>query len=501
MPEVVPAPKPQADPQQDMTMHHCFAGDVRYLTRDGAVSFSETVGTTQMILTADPLGRVDRKTGRWVEAEIVAFGEQELRKITISRNGVTKEIHSTPGHRWLVRSGPGREANRVVLTDSLKTGDRLSWLLPKNHLARSTPSPIGIMAGIVFGDGTSTAYGARVNLWGLKDAQLIEHFPSSIRTAPIKTPNGVEGIEVKDLPRSFKQLPVADESVSYLYGWLAGYFAADGTVGKGGQITLTSANRDHFGFVRDLATRLGIGTFTITAKMRQGYGDEPSEVYSLGFIGSTLHPDFFLIAEHRERFESFDPAFERIGWQVVSVEETDRVEEVYCAVVDGTESFVLEDNIWTMNCPRCGSGGVVGGSDGSIECGFCKFVFKVYAQPTHPFMPQTVNGQPYQIPGQQPINNEPLPAAGTAPAPVPPVPADPGSATPGAVGGGLEQFRVDAPATTPQPVQAGLRSVQSSLLVTHSGVAVPLDSYIAHLAIRHADDPSEAIQQVRARRG
>ncbi|HEX9343996.1 MAG TPA: ATP-dependent DNA helicase [Actinomycetota bacterium] len=40
----------------------------------------------------------------------------------------------------------------------------------------------------------------------------------------------------------------------------------------------------------------------------------------------------------------------RITWRVVSAEPTDRVEEVYCAVVPTTESFVLEDNLLTGNC-------------------------------------------------------------------------------------------------------------------------------------------------------
>src|SRR6266536_1965104 len=40
----------------------------------------------------------------------------------------------------------------------------------------------------------------------------------------------------------------------------------------------------------------------------------------------------------------------RIGWTVISVEPTDRVEVVYCAIVPTTGSFALEDNILTGNC-------------------------------------------------------------------------------------------------------------------------------------------------------
>ena len=44
---------------------------------------------------------------------------------------------------------------------------------------------------------------------------------------------------------------------------------------------------------------------------------------------------------------------------VQSVEETDRVEEVFCAEVEEGHAFVLEDNILTGNCFGCGEGGDV----------------------------------------------------------------------------------------------------------------------------------------------
>ncbi len=42
-----------------------------------------------------------------------------------------------------------------------------------------------------------------------------------------------------------------------------------------------------------------------------------------------------------------------------SVEETDRVEEVFCAEVEEGHAFVLEDNLLTGNCLGCGEGGDV----------------------------------------------------------------------------------------------------------------------------------------------
>ena len=152
------------------------------------------------------------------------------------------------------------------------------------------------------------------------------------------------------------------------------------------------------------------------------------------------------------------------------------------------------DDMTMHHCPRCGSGGITGGSDGSITCSFCQLVFKVYAQPTHPFMPQTINGQPYQSPGQQPLSTDPLPASDGAivEPPVSNPTAGPGAAAPG---GGLERFRVDGGAPGVEP------ELQAAAMVTHMGVALPFDSFIAHLAIRHADDPAGVIEQVRASRG
>jgi DNA primase len=48
---------------------------------------------------------------------------------------------------------------------------------------------------------------------------------------------------------------------------------------------------------------------------------------------------------------------DRQGWDVSAAEPTDRIEEVYCAVVPGSHAFTLEDHILTGNCFGCGKGG------------------------------------------------------------------------------------------------------------------------------------------------
>ncbi len=61
-----------------------------------------------------------------------------------------------------------------------------------------------------------------------KDVELLKWFPVSTMTQ-----HGRQML-IHHLPRFFKELPPLDESLPYLYGWLAGYFAADGCVSTHG---------------------------------------------------------------------------------------------------------------------------------------------------------------------------------------------------------------------------------------------------------------------------
>ncbi|MEV6860088.1 LAGLIDADG family homing endonuclease [Streptosporangium subroseum] len=136
----------------------------------------------------------------------------------------------------------------------------------------------------------------------------------------------------------------------HLYGWLAGYFAADGDVGKTGRPTLASASRENLERVRVICNLIGIGTYGIRMRMRSGFGKPPTPIHMMGIMRGDLCSSFFLIPAHRGRFETGRSAVERRGWTVASVEEVDRAEEVFGAVVDSTPAFALEDNILTSNC-------------------------------------------------------------------------------------------------------------------------------------------------------
>ena len=326
-------------------LFYCLAGETRVLTWEGVKPICELAGGTHRVL-----GR----HGDWIDAPFRSFGVQPLMRLTLTRNGVRKQIHATGEHRWFIRSGKTLASSREVTTRDLRPGHRLVSKYPRTRVKNTTPSPFGIAHGLTFGDGTRSGTGSMAQLDAIKDAELLKWFPVSMVTQ-----HGRQ-LLVHHLPRFFKELPPLDESVSYLYGWLAGYFAADGCVSAAGTVILNSADRKVLEYVRMVCTRLGIGTYGVTEQVRVGFeGREPSSLFRVVFIDSDLTEEFFLLDQHRLRFRSASKAYERKSWVVREVLQTDRVEEVFCATVDEGHAFTLEDNILTGNCFSCAEGGDV----------------------------------------------------------------------------------------------------------------------------------------------
>lgn len=337
--------------------HSCFGGDTRFLTKDGGKSFNEAVDTDQLVLGYD---------GEWTPAEIRSFGDQRIFRLTLSRYGRTKEVLTTAGHRWF-KSGRRRMGrsidgwNTEVVTEGLRPGDCLKTVFSTNHLQRVRMSAVGIQAGIVFGDGTLEGRRVRsgtVKLYGEKDAQLLKWFPLSPTRSSVKDTE-CEWIQVCDLPQYFKSAPPLGESKSYLYGWLAGYFAADGNVTEDGAAVLSSSSLEDIRVAQDVCHIIGVRSYGITKENRtvslpQGNAADgkPGVLYRLRINARDVGADFFLISEHRERAESriARPEKTTSDWMVVSVEDTGTTEEVFCAVVPHGKAFVLEDNILTGNC-------------------------------------------------------------------------------------------------------------------------------------------------------
>lgn len=346
---------PTASLNWDTLTFNCLSADTIVKTYDGERRIGDLAGQTVEILDGD---------GNWTKAPIKHYGRDRLYRVTLTRNGVRREVYTTANHRWYVRSQGVYKAGRTTgltetTTADLQPKQRIPSVWPDRRTGRLTVSPTGVMAGFVYGDGSVTEWGSVANFVGSKDAALESYFGGH----EILDYGTVRKVGV-GLPRSWKtSTPALDEGYSYLYGWLAGYFAADGCVADDGHATLSCANKQTLDFVVTLCDRLGVATYTLNSRSRVGFeGREPSDIHTLSFRNSTLTPEFFLVPAHRDRYERAQQTrrYERTHWWVSSVEETDRFEDVYCAEVETTQSFVLAGNILTGNCLGCQkSGGIL----------------------------------------------------------------------------------------------------------------------------------------------
>ena len=311
--------------------NNCFSGDTRFITKKGTIAFKDHVGEEVEVLGF---------SGAWQKAVVKSFGIQQIVELVLTKNGRTKTIHTTADHMWLRRQSERASSFVVSKTEDLLPGHKLQNM----YVSRTTTmySPVGVAAGFTFGDGTRGEVGpGRAYFCGEKDKVMLQFFPWEQKTRP----DGV--IIVDHLPRTWKDLPDLSESGQYLRGWLMGLIAADGTVGK--TVSIATASLETAQHIRDVATVIGLGTHAILTESRLGFGEEKSDLYTVGFVISTLDEGLFLMPHHLEKFKTFKRTNAPVEWRVQSVEYTDRFEEVYCVTADKGR-FTLEDHIYTSNC-------------------------------------------------------------------------------------------------------------------------------------------------------
>jgi hypothetical protein len=142
------------------------------------------------------------------------------------------------------------------------------------------------------------------------------------------------------------------------------------------------------------------------------------------------------------------------------------------------------------HCPFCGSGQVLGRSDGTATCDFCDTAFTVQVQPDRSSQPQTIDGQPVDMPGMPHGGDQP-PVDPNAPLDDPGAPKPPNA--PLSVDGAP-----DAPAAPKPPgKQPPWLKGAARYYMTADQVALEEDAYLRHLAIKFADDRLSVIATVR----
>ena len=319
------------------TCHYCFSGETEVWTDQGVKPFKELAGTTARLLVNTGGG------GVWTEAPIRSYGQSKLLTVHLRRGKSRHTIRATPSHDWFVRvrTDEARTESRLVPTADLQPGQRLLTMRPRPRTGKVEISPVGVMAGVVYGDGTKGRTSGTVVLHGDK-RELARYFTGHPQT------DRAETIEINGLPRFMKQAPDLEESASYLLGWLAGVVATDGDVNKQ-QVVISSASEESIRLIQTVAARAGLASYGIRVRHRTGYGEEPTPLYALQLAAADL-PDGFLLREaHRQKFVR--PEQHRLTWTVEAVTDDGEAEEVFCAEVDEHENFALDGFIQVHNCP------------------------------------------------------------------------------------------------------------------------------------------------------
>lgn len=324
---------------------HCFGGDTEVFTDRGLIPIKELYNSNKPI-------NIVNGNGEWESVKFSNYGKQKLFKLTISFGGnkygkVTKDIYCTDEHRWFKLYGRGR--NVEVLTKDLLPGDILPTVLTKCKLEKFDVD--GLRHGFIYGDGFKNHCEKDCNIGKAvfyTDAKRkVEKYFENVK--PYTHPSGKELTAA--LYKSKFDLTIPPDfsfSDEYILGFLIGYFAADGSFGAG-KCAVSSANLEHLTHIRNLCTHLGFMCKEIKSRYRCGFG-KFSYIHSFRVHRCSL-PDCFDITE---RFKEKSSNMNYTRWRVVSVEETDLVEDVYCCQTS-TGSFLLADNILTGNCFSCGT--------------------------------------------------------------------------------------------------------------------------------------------------
>ena len=377
---------------------NCLAGETKALVRDR--------GFTPLFLNVGPATLLNSQA-EWVDAEIRSFGVQPLRRVVIGHNKWNAYIYATPDHHWKLVDGTDKT------TDQLSHGDEIPFVKPSRQDAYpSSPDYLlGVRHGIIYGDGSrslsgrkgtgarkggvvacSRERGYRIRLCG-EDKQLLSpYFDGYTVTYPasFKGDSLVQLFDEFTATHSLKELPDESETEAYLVGFFRGWLAADGHAGTSGISICCGPEEEEwlrrvmprFGYYFLASSEIAVDTYfcnfcqaqtktlkpinrprlckscrspiridaAVVLKMRRFQrrdyqAKKRSKCVTL--FRPCMSSSDFLLTHKRRAFElsSFD-----LHETVRRVELTDRVEEVFCAVVPGTHDFVIENGLLTGNC-------------------------------------------------------------------------------------------------------------------------------------------------------
>jgi len=282
------------------------SGDTRVVTKElGNVSIKDLNGEAYSVLNMN---------GEWTEGTFKSYGTQDVNKVTLRLNSNTiKEVEATDNHRWILQNGI------IKPTNELLEGDRIDFVsAPKPEIDDDYSD--GVRHGLIYGDGTATKSHKRVKGYHIrlcgKSAEQLEWFDGY----PVSYPETYNGDPIVMLYDGF------------------------GSVSKSSQVSLC-VNDGGRKWLLDNSEKIGFVIQRVyKQKSETNYGKRKGESFVLFFSRSSITNDDLLCSWKRENFRELKSHY------VVKSVERSRNTEVFCAEVDDTNTFVLENGLLTGNC-------------------------------------------------------------------------------------------------------------------------------------------------------
>jgi adenosylcobalamin-dependent ribonucleoside-triphosphate reductase len=318
-------------------LFNCFSGETPIHTLEGIKPIGSLAGRKLKILSLN---------GVYRNAEIKSFGKQGLFEVMFS-DGTS--VFATKNHRWIVN-----KRTNPVTTDKLIGHDVPFETRAKGGMIGSSSYTQGIMHGFVFGDGSRQKKAANLLAFGAAAENIGEVFES--QGYKVTSPEYCDRY-IGRLPLSWKSLPTKEqiEDRSYLYGFIAGFIAADGHVDKRGSVTLYQSDKDVLEFIKTNAPLAGLLTSQKIKLHRKTspFDGSNKPLYALTFRRFSIDPEILINPIHIENWKKA-PKINSRALRVVDVKETSRYETVYCAVEPKTETMVVGQGLLTKNCHVAG---------------------------------------------------------------------------------------------------------------------------------------------------
>ncbi len=326
--------------RNNVAIYNCLSGDEKILTHErGLIALRDSVGTVTVL----------NKNREWVPAEVRSFGQQQIVEIEFGRYKSKKVIRATLNHDWVLTDG------RRVTTEELRPGDEIAYTVASRVVnIGSIDYRLGLMHGIIYGDGAETYAQERNNGYVIRlcgdSRELLECFAGYPHSFP-PTYGGDPVVYLYDdfaKTHQLKSLPNVAETDDYLVGFIRGWFAADGYLSKQGQI-LFAADEAGEEFLRRAGPKVGFDFGYATLMPDEtNYGVRNQKVRNVEVRRASVAEEDFFLSKHLRNYRE---ATTDRDWKFLGiVPGSSRVEEVFCATVPETHTFTLADGILTGNC-------------------------------------------------------------------------------------------------------------------------------------------------------